>query len=182
MDEQTHQNINQSEEVPEQNRQSSLSESDSRLLELGGFWIRFWAYLLDLLIIGSITRMIVNPIFRLLDISLTDGSMFSAISIVSAIIFYGYFILMTKKLGQTLGKMIFGLRVIHLTGEKPGWDTVIFRELIGRFISNFIFVLYVVVAFTTKKQGIHDLFAETTVVREKSVRQFFKPTFSKFNS
>lgn len=30
-----------------------------------GFWMRFWAYLLDLLVVGSINRLIIHPIFRL---------------------------------------------------------------------------------------------------------------------
>ncbi|MFI8686001.1 RDD family protein [Rossellomorea sp. NPDC077527] len=139
---------------------------------LAGFWIRFWAYLVDLIVIGSITRLIVNPIFKLLDISLSDGSMFAPISILTSIVFYGYFVLMTKYFSQTIGKMVFGIRVIQLNGAKPSWGTILFRELIGRFISTTVFILYVVVAFTNKKQGIHDLFADTTVVQEKKKLEF----------
>ena len=43
-----------------------------------------------------------------------------------------------------------------------------FREWIGRFISGTIIILYVVVGFLPKKQGIHDLFADTTVIHERS--------------
>ncbi|BCB05251.1 RDD family protein [Bacillus sp. KH172YL63] len=139
---------------------------------LAGFWIRFWAYLLDLVVIGSITRLVVNPIFKILDISLSDGSMFAPISILTSIVFYGYFVLMTKFFSQTIGKMVFGIRVIDLKGTEPSWGTILFRELIGRFISTTVFILYVVVAFTNKKQGIHDLFADTTVVQEKKKLEF----------
>lgn len=155
----------------------SPSPDSSRLMNhdgyyLAGFWIRFWAYLLDLIVIGSITRLVVNPVFKLLDISLSEGSMFAPISILTSIVFYGYFILMTKYFSQTIGKMVFGIKVIDLKGRKPSWGTIIFRELIGRFISTTIFILYVVVAFTNKKQGIHDLFADTTVVQEKKKLEF----------
>ncbi|WP_456273746.1 RDD family protein [Bacillus sp. AK031] len=142
--------------------------------ELGGFWLRFWAYLLDLIVISSIGRLIVNPVFRALDLSLIKGEMFAPISILSAVVFYGYFVLMTKYLGQTLGKMAFGLKVIELDGKPLDWGTVFFRELIGRFISASFFILYIVVAFTNKKQGIHDLFADTTVVKEKRAA-LYKP-------
>ncbi|WP_409251636.1 RDD family protein [Bacillus sp. SCS-153A] len=142
-------------------------DKEENVFELGGFWMRFWAYLLDLVVISSIGRLIVYPLFRAMDLSLVKDDMFAPISIISAIIFYGYFILMTKYLGQTLGKMAFGLKVIELNGKPLKWGTVIFRELIGRFISASILILYVVVAFTNKKQGIHDLFADTTVIREK---------------
>jgi uncharacterized RDD family membrane protein YckC len=142
-------------------------QKEENLFELGGFWMRFWAYLLDLIVISSIGRLIVYPIFRALDLSLVKDDMFAPISILSAIIFYGYFVLMTKYMGQTLGKMAFGLKVIEMDGKRLKWSTVLFRELIGRFISASILILYIVVAFTNKKQGIHDLFADTTVIREK---------------
>ncbi|MGM0843947.1 MAG: RDD family protein [Bacillota bacterium] len=129
--------------------------------------MRFWAYLLDLIVISSIGRLIVYPIFRAMDLSLMKDDMFAPISILSAIIFYGYFVLMTRYFGQTLGKMAFGLKVIELDGKPLQWNTILFRELIGRFISASFIVLYIVVAFTNKKQGIHDLFADTTVIREK---------------
>ena len=131
-----------------------------------GFWTRFWAYLLDLIVIGSINRMIINPVFRALDVSLIEDGIFSPMSIATAIVFYLYFVLMTKFFGQTLGKMVFGLKVVELDGKGLSWGTVIFREWIGRFISATIMILYVVVAFTKKKQGLHDLFADTTVIYE----------------
>ena len=134
--------------------------------QYAGFWMRFWAYLLDLIVIGSINRMIINPIFRAIDVPLAEDGIFSAVSIVTALVFYLYFVLMTKYYGQTLGKMVFGLKVVELSGERLSWGTVLFREWIGRFISATIIVLYVVVAFTQKKQGLHDIFAETTVIHE----------------
>jgi uncharacterized RDD family membrane protein YckC len=132
-----------------------------------GFWMRFWAYLLDLAVIGSINGIIVYPVFRVLDFSLNEASMFAPVSIVTAVIFYAYFVLMTKFFGQTIGKMVFGLKVISLQDEKLNWSTIMFREWIGRFISGTILILYVVVGFLPKKQGLHDLFADTTVVHER---------------
>ena len=130
--------------------------------------MRFWAYLLDLLVIGSINGIVVYPIFRALDLSLNDANMFAPVSIVTAIIFYAYFVLMTRFFGQTLGKMVFGLRVISLNDQSLSWGAIMFREWIGRFISGTIIILYVVVGFLPKKQGIHDLFADTTVIHERS--------------
>jgi uncharacterized RDD family membrane protein YckC len=133
-----------------------------------GFWMRFWAYLLDLLVIGSLNGIVVYPIFRALDLSLNKANMFAPVSIVTAIIFYVYFVLMTRFFGQTLGKMVFGLRVISLHDQSLSWGAIIFREWIGRFISGTIIILYVVVGILPKKQGIHDLFADTTVIHERS--------------
>ena len=138
-------------------------------VKYAGFWMRFWAYLLDLLVIGSINGIVVYPIFRALNLSLNDANMFAPVSIVTAIIFYAYFVLMTRFFGQTLGKMVFGLRVISLNDQSLSWGAIMFREWIGRFISGTIIILYVVVGFLPKKQGIHDLFADTTVIHERSI-------------
>jgi uncharacterized RDD family membrane protein YckC len=132
-----------------------------------GFWMRFWAYLLDLLVIGSLNRLVIYPLFRVLDVSTSDSSMFAAVSIATAITYYLYFVLMTKKFNQTIGKMVFGLKVTTISGESMTWSTIIFREFIGRFISKVIIVGFIIVAFLPKKQGLHDVFADTSVIHER---------------
>ncbi|MBB5324482.1 putative RDD family membrane protein YckC [Anoxybacillus tepidamans] len=132
-----------------------------------GFWMRFWAYLLDLLVVGSINRLIIHPIFRLFDLSMDETNMFSPIAVVTAVTFYLYFVLMTKCFQQTLGKMVFGLKVIDMNGRPLTWLTVLFREVIGKFISKFILLIgFLFVAFSEKKQGLHDQIADTTVIHE----------------
>lgn len=133
-------------------------------IRYAGFWMRFWAYLLDLIVVGSIERLIIKPIFRSFEIPLVEFNMFAPISIASAIIFYLYFVLMTKYFQQTLGKMVFGIKVIDLKSENISWGTILFREWIGRFISATVVVGYIIVAFLPKKQGLHDLFTDTTVI------------------
>jgi uncharacterized RDD family membrane protein YckC len=135
-------------------------------LKYAGFWMRFWAYLLDLIVIGSIDRILIKPIFRLLDISLVESNLFTPIAIATAITFYAYFILMTRFFQQTLGKMVFGIKVVGLMEERLSWKTILFREWIGRFISSTIVIGYIVTAFLPKKQGLHDLFSDTSVVHE----------------
>ncbi|MEN8701307.1 RDD family protein [Bacillus infantis] len=132
-----------------------------------GFWMRFWAYLADLIVIGSINRIIVHPIFRAADLPLADSGIFTPANIVTSIIFYAYFVLMTKYFRQTLGKMIFGLKVVSLKDEEMSWSTILFREWVGRFISATIYIGYIIVAFLPKKQGLHDLFADTSVIHER---------------
>ncbi|WP_254778692.1 MULTISPECIES: RDD family protein [unclassified Bacillus (in: firmicutes)] len=136
-------------------------------IRYAGFWMRFWAYLLDLIVVGSIDRIIINPLFRFLDISLYEFNMLAPISVATAITFYLYFVLMTKFFGQTLGKMLFGLRVVNLSGDKLSWGTILFREWIGRFISSTVVVGYIIVAFLPKKQGLHDIFVDTSVIHEE---------------
>ncbi|WP_026563312.1 RDD family protein [Bacillus sp. UNC41MFS5] len=142
----------------------SNDRKDELSIRYAGFWMRFWAYLLDLVVVGSIVRILIKPVFRMLDISLSESSMFAPVSILSALIFYLYFVLMTKYLNQTLGKMVFGLKVVDLKSNQMTWGTILFREWIGRFISSTIIVGYIIIAFLPKKQGLHDLFTDTSVI------------------
>jgi uncharacterized RDD family membrane protein YckC len=142
------------------------NREERKELRFAGFWMRFWAYLLDLIVIGSIDRLIINPLFRIVDISLTEVDLFAPVTIATAITFYSYFVLMTKFFNQTLGKMVFGLKVVALEEERLSWRTIIFREWIGRFISSTIIIGYLITAFLPKKQGLHDIFSDTSVIHE----------------
>lgn len=136
-----------------------------------GFWVRFWAYLIDLIVVASASSILVKPIFLLVGAETASSAWYAPYAIVTAVIFYGYFVLMTKFFNQTIGKMIMGLRVISLADDKLTWGTLLFREWIGRFISATILPLYWIVGFTRLKQGVHDFIADTTVIHESSYRK-----------
>jgi uncharacterized RDD family membrane protein YckC len=142
------------------------SKVHTHRLKYAGFWMRFWAYLLDLIVIGSIDRILVKPTFRFLDLPLLDSNVFAPITVATAITFYAYFVLMTRYFQQTLGKMVFGIKVVGLVEDRLSWKTILFREWIGRFISSTIVIGYIITAFLPKKQGLHDLFSDTSVVHE----------------
>lgn len=132
-----------------------------------GFWVRFWAYLVDLFIIASLNRIIVYPIVKAFNIE-NSSAIISVEAILTGIVFFAYFAIMTKFLNQTLGKMVLGIKVTSIHGMQLSWGTVIFREVIGRFISKALFgLVYVWVAFSPTKQGVHDYFADTWVIHTK---------------
>ena len=132
-----------------------------------GFWIRFWAFVVDIIIVASIVGIIVNPLFHFFGWSLKETHWYSPMTIVSGVFYYAYFVITTKFWQQTGGKIIFGLKVKGKNGEKLDWFTVLFREIIGRFISNKIPIIYLMVAFMPKNHGLNDIIADTIVVQEK---------------
>jgi len=136
-------------------------------LRRAGFWMRFWAYLIDILIIGSISRLFIKPIFRLLEIPIDSSGILSPYTVIDSIVFFGYFFVMTLLFSQTLGKMVMGLHVISLAKDRLDWKTLLFREWIGRYISAFFLLGYIVVAFNPRKQGFHDMFSDTAVVLDE---------------
>lgn len=131
-----------------------------------GFWMRFWAFALDSLIVLAIIGLLVRPVFYVTGWEMDSFTWYAPYAISSAIVYYSYFVVMTYYFGQTIGKMIFGLRVVSVDGVKPSFMDILFREWIGRFICNSFMLLYFVVVFLDKHQGLHDYFADTMVVQE----------------
>ncbi|WP_066186926.1 MULTISPECIES: RDD family protein [Gracilibacillus] len=132
-----------------------------------GFWMRFWAYLVDSIVVFSISGILLLPFVFINDGQPLTIGFWTVTGILGGIIFYLYFLLMTKYFQQTLGKMIFGLKVIREDKQALQWSDLIFREVVGRFIFNIFkltMLLYLFVAFTAQKQGLHDMIGNTRVV------------------
>ncbi|MBK3493592.1 RDD family protein [Viridibacillus sp. YIM B01967] len=143
-------------------------------LKPAGFWVRFWAYLLDLAVIAAISGLTVNPLFRIFGWDLANTIWYAPVTIISSFIFYLYFVIMTKFWSQTVGKMVLGLKVISAKEGKLTWGTVLFREWIGRFFSATLPFIYWAVAFTPNKKGLHDFIADTIVVHENTYEKHDK--------
>lgn len=132
-----------------------------------GFWMRFWAYFIDVIIVFSIKGILLSPLTFINNGFPLDISFWTLNGILAGVIYYVYFLLMTKFFQQTVGKMILGIQVISENNTPLLWSDLIFREVIGRFIYNVMFILkllYIVVAFSSEKQGIHDMIGNTRVV------------------
>lgn len=138
--------------------------------KLAGFWTRFWAYTIDLIVLYAISGIFIKPIFRAFDIAVSNPwfLLFTPFKITMLILLLLYFTLMTRYFQQTVGKMIMGIKVVPQIGGKLTWQTLIFREVIGRFISKLLILPYLLVAFMPKKEALHDIFADTYVVHENT--------------
>lgn len=136
--------------------------------KLAGFWVRFWAYSIDLIVLYAISGLIIKPVFRASGLTISNPSflLFSPYKITILIMLLVYFAIMTKYFQQTVGKMIMGIRVVPQEGRQLTWNAVIFREIVGRFISKTLLIPYLLVIFMPKKESLHDLFADTYVVYE----------------
>ena len=127
-----------------------------------GFWIRTVAFLIDAVVASAFAGIFASPVNALL---LTEGSM--AAKAVSGFFFYLYFVLSTYFTnGQSLGKMITGIRVIHPEEPRLSWTTVVIREGFCRFIQTTFVLLYVITAFSERKRNLGDFLSDTYVVKD----------------
>lgn len=146
-------------------------------VQYGGFWIRVLAYLIDGLVL-AIPAFVVQMIFGLGAMGLasgiggTSGELASigaslASNGITFVIGLLYFALMESSSNQgTLGKMALSLKVVDYQGKR-----ISFGRAIGRYFSKIlsaliIYIGYFMIGFTEKKQGLHDIIAQTYVVKK----------------
>jgi|GEM_PF-389060 len=126
----------------------------------GGFWIRAGAYSID----TALSLLAGALIVRNFEINAEN------LILVSYIIFFVYMIIATTLYSTTLGKKVFGLRVVN----KKGGNTISFWKSLGRCLSYFLSSVLFYAGFWTagldeKKQSWHDKIASTLVIRDKRV-------------
>ena len=135
-----------------------------------GFWTRFAAFLFDLFVIGMSSRIFFDLVWP----SGLETTAVQSFILVNALFpgIWGslYFVFMTKYFGQTLGKMIMGVRVVSRDGHPLSWTTVIVREVVGRILAQLLgsYLGYLVCAFHPRKQGLTDIISDTYVVYTNS--------------
>jgi uncharacterized RDD family membrane protein YckC len=150
--------------------------------QFGGFWIRFVAYFLDSLIIG-VPMWILIAIFAggtvaSLGGTSTEQEQFEAAAAVGGIIFliiiiafvgvWLYEALMTSsERGATLGKRALGLRVVKSDGTRLTFGRATGRFFAKAFITGLIpfGIGYMMAGFTDRKRALHDMIADTVVIK-----------------
>lgn len=132
--------------------------------EPAGFWLRVVAALLDsipLALLGAI------PIFVQIFLSPSIGSLLLVLAPAYALL---VFLVLPATWGTTPGKRLMKLAIVSestVPGQGLGWGTAALR-LVGYLVCSLTFGLgYLLVAFSARKQGLHDLIAKTNVVRKR---------------
>lgn len=133
-----------------------------------GFWKRLLAYLIDAIVMtvfSFITGTILGNIFAS---SPEPPAVLLILSfIIVVLINWIYYAAFESSSNQgTLGKVTLGIKVTDLHG-----NPISFRRATGRYFGKILSSLilcigYLMVAFTNKKQGLHDKMAGCLVVNE----------------
>jgi len=127
-----------------------------------GFWIRFIANMIDGMAMSILVVLILLLLYKL------NKYLGIAVYILSPFLIWAYFIIMTKLYQATLGKRLCGHVVVRSDFSQISWCRIILRETIGKIVSGLIFSIgYIMAGFTEKKQALHDIIADTIVVRRK---------------
>ena len=128
-----------------------------------GFWKRFVAHLIDSIII-LIPLMLILTGIRKNDVSFDENDR-NVLAVIFGWLYYA--ILESSSAQATYGKRIMKIKVTGINGNR-----IKFGKASGRFFGKFIsaiivFFGFIMVAFTEKKQGLHDIISGCLVTNSK---------------
>jgi uncharacterized RDD family membrane protein YckC/ribosomal protein L40E len=159
-----------------------LSNGYENQIRYAGFWVRFVAYIIDAIVLGTVTSIVTVPLFIHYLGQFSDYSWLSSAASGGTLpsgfwIFYGwyflasflietiYFTVAIGKWGRTLGKMALRIKVVKPDGSRVSYWRAFGRGLayyLNQFTLGFSFLI---IAFTSKKRGLHDYIADTVVIK-----------------
>jgi uncharacterized RDD family membrane protein YckC len=151
------------------------SPAEAAEFKYAGFWTRLLAWLIDAAILGTGGAMISSLIGGLVGGALmVTGDDITKIIFVNVIIgFVIGFILdwLYHTIGEssarrtTIGKKALGLIVVNTNGSRMSFLRANGRYW-GKILSGLLIGIgYLMVGFTARKQGLHDMMAGTIVIR-----------------
>lgn len=141
----------------------------------GGFWIRVVAFIIDAIIV----RVVVAPVGIMFGGLGLAGGMMSGFphrglailggGVTFILLVFGNWLyeafMESSSYQATLGKMIFGMKVTDLNGNRISFERATGRHFAKWLSGLILFIGYIMVGFTERKQGLHDLLAGTLVRR-----------------
>ena len=162
---------------PEQSTpyQTPSSQPEAALISayaFAGFWKRLIAHIFD----GIIFSVLFGLLALLLGVSVLTMSPnnpeylntilgYSALSMPA---WWLYFALMESSSAQaTFGKRIMGIKVTDIHGQPIGFGQATGRHFAGAISYLIFYIGYLMVAFTARKQALHDMIAGTLVVNNR---------------
>ena len=153
-------------------------------MRYGGFWIRVIAAIIDAVLV----RVVVHPIAAIfgigglavsglgggglehafghgagLPLMIFGGGVLAALTIGAGWLYEA--LMESSSYQATLGKMIFGMKVTDLYGNRISFGRATGRHF-AKILSGLILCIgFIMVGLTERKQGLHDLIAGTLVRR-----------------
>jgi uncharacterized RDD family membrane protein YckC len=142
----------------------------------GGFWIRVVAFIIDAIIVRT-AAWPIGMIFGLGGLAGTFGGFphsgmglhLLGSGVVLVVVVFGSWLyeafMLSSTYQATLGKMIFGMKVSDLNGRRISFGRATGRHFAKWLSSMILGIGYIMVGFTERKQGLHDMLAGTLVMR-----------------
>ena len=142
----------------------------------GGFWRRLFAFEVDLLLLVLLLAIFVVTGFIAAEWGTREGGMsllrkaqvivilIFPLAVILGIVYFSFF---HAAWGQTIGKMIFRVRVLQTSGQPLTFPLALLRTFAYLISALPAFLGFIWMGFTSGKRAWHDLISGTIVVREQ---------------
>ena len=141
-----------------------------------GFWRRLLALIIDSILLMTVAALlsVVLPIFEKNSIVLENGNAIATFGYTwfglafSTILHWIYGATLESSPWQaTIGKMALSIRVTDRNGGRLTFVQALVRN-VAKLISNLtLYIGYIMAAFTTRKQALHDIMTGCLVVKHE---------------
>ena len=148
-----------------------------------GFWMRFLAYIIDAIVLGIVSFIILIPFLGIVGLTAATsagdlenggggmiaamiGTYFLTIVMMTAASWLYYALMESSAKQATLGKLALSIKVTDMAGNRISFGRATGRYF-GKLVSGLILMIgYIMAGFTQQKQALHDIMAGTLVVRK----------------
>ena len=143
-------------------------------LRYGGFWIRVIAAIVDSIVV----RVVITPFAAMFGLggfamgrwghaetmfSFLGGGLTVLLMLATSWLYEA--LMESSSYQATLGKMIFGMKVTDLAGNRISFARATGRHFAKILSGMLLCIGFIMVGFTERKQGLHDILAGTLVRR-----------------
>jgi len=157
---------------------SNIDNSESSKIILAKWKDRFFAWLVDFVIISLISSSIFFLSFLYLDYNFENFITNDGMYIPTSVMFLSYWIILEYKTGQTIGKKMFNLKVTNSQGGKPSLIGVVISSFGKSFILPVDMILGLIIT-NDKRQRIFNRMGNTIVIKIKNNDDGTNPKYSK---
>ena len=135
-----------------------------------GFFPRLGAFAVDSVLLSIVIMCLKMPVM-FLEMLYPDFLLFKNVLFqfnLFDILFYlltvAYFVLFTALTGTTIGKRLFNLAVVDKDGNKLTFFNALYRETVGKYLSNFFYFGYIMIFIDGNKRAFHDYLCDSSVI------------------
>ncbi len=140
-------------------------DKDGNVVVYAGFWARFFAFLIDAIVLLIPTGIVVY----LIDGHFGENSGWANLARIVIVWLY-YSLQESGPLQATFGKRMLDIKVTDEFGRRISFGRATGRHFSKIISAVILFIGYIMAGFTDKKQALHDIIAGTLVVAERSFK------------
>ena len=157
---------------------SNIDNSESSKIILAKWKDRFFAWLIDFVIISLISSSTFFLSFLYLDYDFENFITNDGMYIPTSIMFFSYWVILEYKTGQTIGKKMFNLKITNIEGKKPNLIGVVISSFGKSFILPIDVILGLIIT-NEKRQRVFNKIGNTIIIKIKKRDNDLNTRYSK---